>query len=118
MTIAKTSDFDTNLVKISQIAKGLSHPARLQILMILAEKNACICGEIVEASPLAQSTVSQHLKELKKDGLIEGEVEGPKTCYCLNKKAVAEAKRAFSDFFAHLKTQKSAKGARSRNNGE
>lgn len=102
MTKAKMIGFDENLVKTALTAKALAHPARLHIIKILAEKDACICGEIVDASPLAQSTVSQHLKELKREGLIEGEVEGPKTCYCLNKKAVAEAQKAFSDFFLAL----------------
>ena len=114
MTKAKVSHFDADLVKIAHAAKALAHPARLHILSILAERDACICGEIVEASPLAQSTVSQHLKELKQEGLVEGQVEGPRICYCLNKNAVAEAKRAFSHFFLALERPNRNSGARSR----
>jgi DNA-binding transcriptional ArsR family regulator len=99
MTLAKINSFEENLVRVSRIAKAFAHPARLHILRILSERNECVCGEIVDASPLAQSTVSQHLKELKKEGLIEGEVEGPKTCYCLNRDAISEAESVISRFF-------------------
>ncbi len=68
------------------ICKALSHPIRVQIVDYLKRIDKCFCGEIVELLPLAQSTVSQHLKSLKEAGLIKGEVEGPKTCYCLDKK--------------------------------
>jgi ArsR family transcriptional regulator, arsenate/arsenite/antimonite-responsive transcriptional repressor len=66
------------------LCKALSHPARLKIIQYLKEVDQCICGTIVETLPLAQSTVSQHLKVLKKSDLIRGEVDGPRTCYCLN----------------------------------
>lgn len=102
MTQAKVTDFEENLVRASRIAKAFAHPARLHILKILSERNECVCGEIVDASPLAQSTVSQHLKELKKEGLIEGEFEGPKTCYCLNRDAIAQAESVFSRYFRSL----------------
>ena len=65
-------------------AKALGHPARIQILRILARAQTCHCGEIVQEVPLAQSTVSQHLRVLKDAGLIEGETDGPRSCYCLN----------------------------------
>ena len=68
----------------SQICKALGHPARIRIVRYLREINQCICQEIVNILPLSQSTVSQHLKILKQSGLIRGEVEGPRTCYCLN----------------------------------
>ena len=116
MTKPKVSEFDTSLVQIAQAAKALAHPARLHILMILAEKNECICGEIVDASPLAQSTVSQHLKELRKAGLIQGEIEGPKTCYCLDKKAIAEAERIISHFF--LAVEKPGQSRRSKESNQ
>lgn len=67
------------------ICKGLGHPARVRIIRHLKKMDRCICGQIVEILPLAQSTVSQHLKSLKKAGLIKGTVEGPSTCYCLDK---------------------------------
>lgn len=66
------------------LSKALGHPIRIQILKLLKEKNACICGEIVDELPLAQSTVSQHLKVLKDAGFIKGEISGPKTCYCID----------------------------------
>lgn len=69
--------------QLARLAKALGHPARVAILRILLEKESCVCGEIVEQLPLAQSTVSQHLKQLKDAGLIRGEVDGPKVCYCI-----------------------------------
>ena len=68
--------------EVSRVAKALAHPARVQILRILLARSSCTCGEIVEALPLAQATVSQHLKVLKEAGLIRGEVEGTRACYC------------------------------------
>ena len=75
------------------ICKALSHPARIRIVEHLKAVDQCICGEIVEILPLAQSTVSQHLKILKAAGLVFGEIEGPRTCYCLDKKRLAQFKR-------------------------
>ena len=80
----KKQEFDAPLIEFAEFAKVMSHPARIAILKTLAEKHTCICGEIVEVLPLAQSTVSQHLKELKNMGLIKGEIEGVKSCYCLD----------------------------------
>lgn len=68
---------------LAKIGKALGHPARVAIVRILLRKESCVCGEIVEELPLAQSTVSQHLKQLKEAGLIRGEVDGPRVCYCL-----------------------------------
>jgi ArsR family transcriptional regulator, arsenate/arsenite/antimonite-responsive transcriptional repressor len=82
--INKKEVFEADLIEFAEFAKVLSHPARIAILKTLAEKQMCICGEIVEVLPLAQSTVSQHLKELKNIGLISGEIEGVKSCYCIN----------------------------------
>ena len=70
--------------ELAALAQAVGHPARVAILRLLARKNACVCGEIVEELPLAQSTVSQHLKVLKAAGLIQGEVDAPRICYCLN----------------------------------
>lgn len=69
--------------ELAGLAKALGHPARVKILRILIARNACICGDIVEELPLAQSTVSQHLKVLKDAGLIRGDVDGPRVCYCI-----------------------------------
>ena len=80
----KKEAFSPELTALADAAKALAHPARLVILETLAEKNVCICGEIVEVMPLAQATVSQHLKELKSAGLIKGEITGKKSCYCLD----------------------------------
>jgi ArsR family transcriptional regulator len=78
--------------ELSRLAWAVAHPARVRILRILKEKATCMCGELVEAMPLAQSTVSQHLKILKEAGLVQGEVEGPKVCYCIDPKALRRLK--------------------------
>jgi ArsR family transcriptional regulator len=75
---------DDDEQELADLAKALGHPARVRILKILVERNACICGDIVEEIPLAQSTVSQHLKQLLDAGLIQGEIDGPRVCYCVN----------------------------------
>ena len=77
----------------AKICKALGHPARLKILKYLKEENRCICGQIVEMLPLAQSTVSQHLKSLKEAGIIKGEVEGLCTCYCIDLKILEDFKK-------------------------
>lgn len=84
MAINKKDAFALTDRELADFAKALSHPARIEILRVLAERKTCICGEIVEVLPLSQSTVSQHLKELKKAGLISGEVEGVRSCYCID----------------------------------
>ncbi len=91
--MAQTS-FDSG-VRLAKLCKALGHPARLAILRYLADRRGtCTCGEIVDQLPLAQSTVSQHLKVLKDAGLIVGEVEPPRVCYCLNEAALDAFKRA------------------------
>ena len=86
-------------------AKAISHPARIAILNVLAKNNECICGQIVELLPLAQSTVSQHLKELKNAGLIQGTIDGPRSCYCINWKAFEKFNAEFNSLFDTLKTK-------------
>ena len=86
MAFHKKEEFGKKEQELADFSKALSHPARIAILKVLAQKNECICGEIVEVLPLAQSTVSQHLKELKDAGLIKGEIEGAKVCYCIDEK--------------------------------
>lgn len=95
MSKPKNAEFTVEEEQVARFAKALSHPARVRILKILAETNSCICGGIVELLPLAQSTVSQHLKELKNAKLIDGEIDGPKTCYCLNRKNFNSIKQLF-----------------------
>jgi ArsR family transcriptional regulator len=75
--------------ELARLARALGHPHRVAILRYLRNCNACVCGQIVEQLPIAQSTVSQHLKKLKEAGWIEGEIEGPRTCYCINEQAFA-----------------------------
>jgi ArsR family transcriptional regulator, arsenate/arsenite/antimonite-responsive transcriptional repressor len=102
MAQAKIAAFDPALVRAAGLAKALAHPVRIRILEILAGRKACVCGGLVGQLPLAQSTVSQHLKELKEAGLIRGTIDGPRTCYCLDPRAVAEARRAFAALFRQL----------------
>lgn len=102
MAYSKASEFTREEIQLAELAKALSHPARIKILRILNKNNMCITGELVDLLPLSQSTVSQHLKELKNVGLVRGEIEGPKTCYCLNSKIVTKAKIAFGNLFSKI----------------
>jgi ArsR family transcriptional regulator len=78
--------------ELAALAKAIGHPARVQILRILVHRTTCMCGDIVDELPLAQSTVSQHLKVLKEAGLIRGEVDGPRVCYCIEPRALRRLK--------------------------
>jgi ArsR family transcriptional regulator len=78
--------------EVAALAKAIGHPARIQILRLLAREEACICGEIVKELELAQSTVSQHLKVMKDAGIIQGEIDGPRVCYCLNQRTLRRLK--------------------------
>lgn len=78
--------------ELAALAKAIGHPARVRILRILARRSACVCGDIVDELPLAQSTVSQHLKVLKEAGLVRGEVDGPRVCYCVEPRALRRLK--------------------------
>jgi ArsR family transcriptional regulator len=82
--------FPAELARLASTFKALAHPARLALLQVLAERGTCVCGTLVDQVPLAQSTVSQHLKVLKQAGLITGEVDGPRSCYCIEPGAVQE----------------------------
>jgi ArsR family transcriptional regulator len=84
--------------------KALAHPARLRIVEVLAARGTCICGEIVEVLPLAQATVSQHLKILKDAGLLQGTVDGPRSCYCLDAAALRALRRALDKRLARLES--------------
>ena len=84
MGLTKTDNFTTTQNELASLAKALGHPARVAIIEYLANSNSCVCGDIVDVIPLAQATVSQHLKELKQAGLIQGSIEGNTICYCIN----------------------------------
>ncbi len=105
MAIHKKESFTQKEQDLAAFAKALSHPARIAILKVLAQRNECICGEIVDVLPLAQSTVSQHLKELKNAGLIDGNIVGPRSCYCINWKAFEKFTVDFNLLFNKLKVQ-------------
>lgn len=99
MGASRTDNFTVNDNRIAIYAKALAHPARVAILRLLLKKQVCICGDIVDELPLSQSTVSQHLKELKSAGLIKGEIEGARVCYCIDEKEWAIAHKNISDLF-------------------
>lgn len=99
MGLAKTEEFTVKQNKTARYAKALSHPARIAILTLLIKKQTCMCGDIVEELPLSQSTVSQHLKELKEAGLIKGEIEGVKVCYCIDELEWESAKKYMNELF-------------------
>jgi DNA-binding transcriptional ArsR family regulator len=106
MGISKTEEFTVRDNKIAQYAKALAHPARVAILHLLIRKQSCICGDIVDELPLSQSTVSQHLKELKSAGLIKGDIEGVRTCYCINEKEWTQAKAYLANLFVEYDAKK------------
>lgn len=84
MAVARKEEFARREINLAEFAKALSHPARISILMTLAQKKECVCGDLVVDLPLAQSTVSQHLKALKEIGLIQGTIDGPRSRYCID----------------------------------
>lgn len=106
MGAAKTEEFTVRDNKIAAFAKALAHPARVAILHILMKKQSCVCGHIVDELPLSQSTISQHLKELKEAGLIDGDVEGAKVCYCINAKTWEIAKEYLKGFMDSFDSSK------------
>jgi ArsR family transcriptional regulator, arsenate/arsenite/antimonite-responsive transcriptional repressor len=106
MGLNKKNEFSENTRKLAEFAKAISHPARIAILETIAEKQECICGEIVDVIPLAQSTVSQHLKELKEVGLIQGEIDGAKSCYCINWEKLEEFYTSLEKTYKSLKKYK------------
>jgi ArsR family transcriptional regulator len=90
MGITKTDSFTTNQNELASLFKAMAHPARVAIIELLLKNKKCICGDIVHELPLAQATISQHLKELKNANLIKGTIEGTAICYCLNQEVLAE----------------------------
>jgi len=103
MGATKSSEFGVKENRLAKYAKALAHPARIAILKYLANKSSCQCGDIVEELPLSQSTVSQHLKELKEAGLIKGEIEGAKVCYCIDEKQWKAAQASINFLFDSYK---------------
>jgi len=94
--------FDPGDEHLAAWLKALAHPARLRIVDVLAARGTCICGEIVEVLPLAQATVSQHLKVLKDAGLLQGTIDGPRSCYCLDPAALRDLRRALDERLSRL----------------
>lgn len=99
MGATKADLFTKQQNEIANMAKALAHPARIAILQYLAKQNACICGDLVEELGLAQATTSQHLKELKQAGIIQGVIEGASVCYCINPKIWRQYRSLFTAFF-------------------
>ena len=105
MGTAKLDEFTVRDNRIARYAKALGHPARVAILKFLITKKNCVCGDIVDVLPLSQSTVSQHLKEVKEDGLIQGEIDGKRVCYCIDPKEWELAKRSIADLMDSFVTK-------------
>ena len=107
MGATKTDHFTDKQNELATLAKALGHPARVAIIDYLLKVDACICGDIVNELPLAQPTVSQHLKELKNAGLIKGEIEGNAICYCINEKVFAKLQAFFTNISGRIEKKKS-----------
>jgi len=101
--VTKYADFSTEQNELAKIFKALAHPARVAIIECLLRKQSCVCGDLVEELPLSQATVSQHLKELKKAGLIQGEVEGTSVCYCIDLVSWEKCRNICAHLFGKLK---------------
>nr|MEE4267601.1 winged helix-turn-helix domain-containing protein [Candidatus Krumholzibacteria bacterium] len=100
--ISDPTPYADPVIELAEIARALAHPGRIRILEILASHNSCFCGQIVDQLPLSQSTVSQHLRELKRVGLIQGKIAGPHTCYCLDHEMLNRAHDRFLAMFKGL----------------
>lgn len=99
MGTTKTESFTIEQNEIARLAKAIGHPARVAILQHLVSVNSCICGEIVNEIGLSQSTISQHLKELKKVGVVKGEIDGVKVCYCIDQEKLNQVSAVFTKMF-------------------
>lgn len=106
MGTTKAEHFTDKQNSIATLAKALGHPARIAILEYLIKVDTCICGDIVNELPLAQPTVSQHLKELKNAGLIKGNIEGNAICYCIDEKAFQKLQNYFTTISTKLEKKK------------
>ncbi|MGB6047080.1 MAG: metalloregulator ArsR/SmtB family transcription factor [Flavobacteriales bacterium] len=103
MELTKPRTFTQRDLRTARYAKALAHPARVAILRLLAQRDSCVCGDLVDELPLAQSTVSQHLKELKEAGLIQGTIAGTNVCYCIDPKEWAMAQRTLVELMASFR---------------
>ena len=101
MGVSKKELFTASQNSVAKLAKAIAHPARIAILQHLM-KNDCVCGDLVDVLSLSQSTISQHLKELKNAEIIQGNISGTSVCYCINPKAWKEANAIMNDFFKDL----------------
>jgi ArsR family transcriptional regulator, arsenate/arsenite/antimonite-responsive transcriptional repressor len=108
MGATKTAHFSEKQNQLATLAKALGHPARIAILDFLLEADSCICGDIVNELPLAQPTISQHLKELKNAGLIKGTIEGTAICYCIDETALEILQNYFKDIASKIEKKKAA----------
>jgi DNA-binding transcriptional ArsR family regulator len=99
MGITRSDIYTEDINKAAQLAKAFAHPARLTIVRHLISTRACIVNDLVDVVGLSQPTISQHLKELKQAGIIKGEIEGPRVCYCINDTVWNEVKNIFSELF-------------------
>lgn len=102
MGATKSTLFTKQQNSLANMAKAIAHPARIAILQYLVKKNACVCGDLVDELGLAQATTSQHLKELKIAGIIQGTIEGVSVCYCINPKVWAQYRDLFNGFFKDI----------------
>ncbi|MFL9832062.1 ArsR/SmtB family transcription factor [Flavobacterium sp. ARAG 55.4] len=102
MGITKSENFTEEQNQLSGLAKAIGHPARIAIIQYLIKVRSCICGDIVNELPLAQPTVSQHLKELKNAGLIKGNLEGNAICYCLDEEGFRKIKSFFESLDSYF----------------
>lgn len=100
MGLTKSEIFTEKQNKLATMLKALAHPARIAIIQQLLKAQACVCGDLVDELGLAQATISQHLKELKNAGLIQGTIEGTSVCYCIDPKVWKQYRLAFENFFA------------------
>ena len=102
MGLSKSHKFNEKQNKTARLAKALGHPARIAILETLISRNSCVYGDLVDELPLSQSTISQHLKELKNAGIIKGSIEGPSVCYCIDESVWKDTHQLFDDFFVEF----------------
>jgi DNA-binding transcriptional ArsR family regulator len=105
MGLTKTEEFTRAQNDLATMAKALGHPARVAILQYLIKSKSCVCGDIVGELPLSQSTVSQHLKELKNAGLIKGNIDGASVCYCIDERVWDRVRKSLGEFFESYQGQ-------------
>lgn len=106
MGLTKSEIFSEEQNQLAQLLKAMAHPARIAILQQLMKSETCICGDLVDELGLAQATISQHLKELKNAGLIQGTIEGASVCYCINPETWKKLEKETSSFFANFQVAK------------